>query len=165
MPSNNRRVRFAEDYNLSASDRSIHTPTRATWNSQHLPEISKHTTRTETCIAPIIDGVAERKQGAAVIPDQKAVAEHIVNATIAEQRARDAMLVARSVQVEIRSHRGRLAKSTSNEKIATPSLANKSKKNTTSFFDILKEQDMLTAPMIWITDIFTAQQAAKLTID
>ena len=149
-----RRVRFAEDY-CRLSDRIT---SQSICNPRHPSEPAA---RTEENNAPHVNDafVAE------AIPDQEeTTAEYLMNARLAEQRAKDAMLVARSMQAEIRSHHGRIAKGkVAHQPLEEPAtLTNISSKTTTSttVLDVLKEQEIVTMSMAWITDIFPAQQTA-----
>eukprot|EP00291_Cryptomonas_curvata_P023467 CAMPEP_0172169822 /NCGR_PEP_ID=MMETSP1050-20130122/10922_1 /TAXON_ID=233186 /ORGANISM="Cryptomonas curvata, Strain CCAP979/52" /LENGTH=122 /DNA_ID=CAMNT_0012840929 /DNA_START=141 /DNA_END=509 /DNA_ORIENTATION=- len=106
------------------------------------------------------DTLVETKQATS---DREANAEHLVNARLAEQRAQNAMLVARSMQAEIRSHHGRLSKDKvplqPHQKAAAS--INIPSNTHASFLDVFKEQEIVTMSMAWITDIFAAQQTAS----
>jgi hypothetical protein len=109
--------------------------------------------------------MVETNQGAPATLDRATNTEYLANARLAEQRAKNAMLVARSMQAEIRDHHGRLAQGTvSHQAHAKPAAAiNMSSKATApaSFLDVLKEQEIVTMSMAWITDIFAAQQTVS----
>ena len=115
--------------------------------------------------------VSEKQQGDAAAPDQEATTEYLMNARLAEQRAKDAMLVARSMQAEIRIHHGRLSQTESQQSrtvahrkhasYAAPISVPSKIPSSASLLDVLKEQEIVTMSMAWITDIFAAQQSAS----
>ena len=158
-----RRVRFADEL-CHTSDRGT---AQAAWNA-HPSKPSKPTIRRQDNTAPhAIDGNVETTKDFVASPDQPAHAAYLVNARLAEQQAQKAMLIARSMQAEIRSHHGRIAQGkvpylVHGEPAAPASNTSKSLvKSTSSILDVLKEPEILSVSMAWITDIFAAQQTAS----
>jgi hypothetical protein len=155
-----RRVRFADE-SCHTSDRST---AQAAWNAHP----SKPTIRAQNNTAPhTIDGNVETTKDFAASPDQSAHAAYLVSARLAEELAQKAMLIARSMQAEIRSHHGKKAQGkvphlVYGEPSAPASHTSKSlAKSTSSILDVLKEPEILSVSMAWITDIFAAQQTAS----
>jgi hypothetical protein len=162
-----RRVRFADEL-CHTSDRGT---AQAAWIA-HPSKPSKPTIRRQDNTAPhTIDGNVETTKVLVASPGQPAHAAYLVNARLAEQQAQKAMLIARSMQAEIRSHHGRIAQGkvpylVHGEPAASTAApaSNTSKslvKSTSSFLDVLKEPEILSVSMAWITDIFAAQQTAS----
>jgi hypothetical protein len=94
-------------------------------------------------------------------------ADHLVNVRLAEQRAHDAMMMARSMQADIRNNNARLQSFGQGVKTScTPKspIISASKPITSpvkhadalhDYFDLLKDQSIVAVPVAWITDVFS----------
>ncbi len=146
----NRRVRFADDP-LETTDR---VPRAVLQTAQTYQPSSQ-------CEHP---EVIETPPWERAVLETSKRAEHLVNIRLAEQRAHDAMMKARSMQAEIRSNNARVhrfgeevknnGRTKSQTKPTETQLIECTGKQGDLFFNISKDQNIMTLPMAWITDVF-----------
>jgi hypothetical protein len=155
MPSD-RRVRFADDFPLS-SDQPAQAAQGPVQNSQS----NSH--------PPHLHNIEAKGEIGATNLEASLRAEHLVNVRLAEQRAHDAMMLARSLRADIRSNNakqqssGRFMKNDGPPKTKTilhPSDTRLVTKTETregpllDYFEILKNQSIMTVPVAWVTEVF-----------
>jgi hypothetical protein len=145
--SNNRRVRFAEDSRKSPNQATLAAPQPARTLDSSSPPLHP-------------DFVEARCEERAALEALRT--KHLENASLAAQRAHDAMMLARSMQFDIRSSNAKLQKfkkSVENQGTPQPPSATQRttscKENHTFLnLDIKRENDLMSMPMAWIADVF-----------
>ena len=147
-----RRVRFAQDYDTpsSPSDQDTLALPRLARSSQ---TSSKHT-HTEFV----------EHQREEYIAHETSRTEHLENVRLAAQRAHDAMMLARSMQADIRSSNAKFQRyghgvksqgaPLSPRKPSAAQLITSTEKHANPLPDDWKEHDIISVPMAWINDVF-----------
>ncbi len=150
MPSD-RRVRFAEDNHKSSERRAAPRPFQTSQSAlQSQPPV-----------------IVDSQLGEESDFDTSSRAEQILNIHLAHQRGHDAMMLARSMQTDIRSNNERLQRFGTDVKNESwpksrslesdTKLIRSTEKHTDPkryYFDFLKDNDIMSVPVAWITDIF-----------
>ena len=147
--STNRRVRFAEDSHMSSDQATRSAPRYARTALSSSPP---------SCSESIESHFEER------VMIETSRIEHLENARLAAQRAREAMIMAKSVQADIRNSNAKLhkiEKDTKNQ--CTPSSQAKPPATQLNITkekhagpkpqNYYKEQNIISVPMAWIADV------------
>jgi hypothetical protein len=121
---------------------------------------SKDTLQSSEVAAELIENQREK----AAAHERSLRSAHLENVRLAAQRAHDAVMLARSMQADIRNGNAKLQKSEQvirsegtpqvhTESAVTQSMPSTEKRDGPLLLDILKEQDIVAVPIAWISNM------------